>query len=78
MEAAMQHHAESARRIGVNYGFLGAELNQFTRRAAGMADSLNISDEQARDGRSAASKKQEPSFVPWASRARTCWLVSQR
>lgn len=47
MEAAMQHHAESARRIGVNYGFLGAELNQFTRRAAGMADSLNISDEQA-------------------------------
>lgn len=47
MEAAMQHHAEAARRIGVNYGYLGAGLRTFTRQAAGMADSLNISDEQA-------------------------------
>lgn len=39
--------ATSARAIGVNMGYLGADLNRFTGRATGMAMGLNIGAEEA-------------------------------
>lgn len=42
-EAHMQALGVEARRTGANMGYAGAQLNQFTSRAAGLADGLNTS-----------------------------------
>lgn len=46
-EAELQHIAEGVRRVGVNYGFTGQALRQFTSQAAGLADSLAVGPEEA-------------------------------
>jgi len=46
-EAHMQALSVESRRLGANMGYAGSQLNRFSSRAAGLADGLNISAQDA-------------------------------